>query len=41
MSVVRVYFFYVMKVEKKGCMKIEVDEIICWLIGYSQEELEV
>ncbi|MCY7759799.1 MULTISPECIES: DUF2200 domain-containing protein [Bacillus] len=40
MSVARVYPLYVTKVEKKGRMKTEVDEIIRWLTGYSQEELE-
>lgn len=41
MSVARVYPHYVTKAEKKGRTKIEVDEIIRWLTGYSQEELEV
>jgi hypothetical protein len=40
MSVARVYPLYVTKAEKKGRTKTEVDEIICWLTGYSQEELE-
>ena len=40
MSVSSVYPLYVMKAEKKGRTKTEVDEIICWLTGYSQEELE-
>mgnify|MGYP001492952559 CR=1 FL=1 len=40
MSFASVYPLYVKKVEKKGRTKIEVDEIICWLTGYSQEELE-
>lgn len=31
---------YVTKAEKKGRTKEEVDEIIRWLTGYSQEELE-
>jgi len=35
-----VYPLYVQKAEKKGRTKEEVDEIICWLTGYSQEELE-
>ncbi len=26
--------------EKKGRTKAEVDEIICWLTGYTQEELD-
>ncbi|GAA0725339.1 DUF2200 domain-containing protein [Clostridium malenominatum] len=40
MSVAKVYPHYVTKAEKKGRMKTEVDEIIRWLTGYSQEELE-
>lgn len=40
MSVAKVYPHYVTKAEKKGRMKAEVDEIIRWLTGYSQEELE-
>lgn len=35
-----VYPHYVAKAEKKGRTKEEVDEIICWLTGYQQEELE-
>ena len=41
MSVARVYPLYVTKAEKKGRRKAEVDEIIRWLTGYSQEELEM
>ncbi|WP_099157089.1 DUF2200 domain-containing protein [Virgibacillus ndiopensis] len=40
MSFAKVYPHYVTKAEKKGRTKEEVDEIICWLTGYSQEELE-
>jgi len=40
MSVARVYPLYVTKVERKGRTKTEVNEIIHWLTGYSQEELE-
>ncbi|MGV3772009.1 MAG: DUF2200 domain-containing protein [Verrucomicrobiales bacterium] len=40
MSFGRVYPLYVAKVEKKGRTKAEVDEIIRWLTGYSQAELE-
>ena len=39
-SVVDVYPHYLAKAEKKGRTKTEVDEIIRWLTGYSQEELE-
>ena len=40
MSVARVYPMYVTKAEKKGRTKTDVDAIIRWLTGYSQEELE-
>ncbi|HEX3021500.1 MAG TPA: DUF2200 domain-containing protein [Lachnospiraceae bacterium] len=39
MSVANVYPLYVTKAERKGRTRSEVDEIICWLTGYSQEEL--
>lgn len=39
MSVAGVYPHYVAKAEKKGRTQAEVDEIICWLTGYSQTEL--
>jgi hypothetical protein len=40
MSFARVYPEYVAKAEKKGRTKTEVNEIIRWLTGYSQEDLE-
>ena len=40
MSVASVYPHYVAKAEKKGRTKAEVDEIIRWLTGYSQEALD-
>lgn len=40
MSVASVYPHYIAKAEKKGRAKSEVDEIIRWLTGYSQEEFE-
>lgn len=40
MSFASVYPHYVTKAEKKGRTKTEVDEIIRWLTGYTQEELE-
>lgn len=40
MSFASVYPHYVTKAEKKGRAKAEVDEIIRWLTGYSQKELE-
>ena len=39
-SVASVYPHYVAKAEKKGRTKSEVDEIIRWLTGYGQDELE-
>lgn len=40
MAFARVYPEYVKKAERKGRTKTEVDEIIRWLSGYSQAELE-
>jgi len=40
MSVASVYPHYIAKAERKGRTKSEVDQIIRWLTGYSQEELE-
>ncbi|NGP45097.1 DUF2200 domain-containing protein [Bacillaceae bacterium SIJ1] len=40
MSFASVYPHYVTKAEKKGRTKTEVDEIIRWLTGYSEKELE-
>jgi hypothetical protein len=34
------YPYYVAKAEKKGRTKAEVDEVICWLTGHSQETLD-
>jgi hypothetical protein len=39
-SVASVYAHYVVKAEKKSRTKADVDTIICWLTGYSQQELE-
>ncbi|MFZ5668519.1 MAG: DUF2200 domain-containing protein [Pseudomonadota bacterium] len=39
-SVASVYRHYVAKAEKKGRTRAEVDEIIRWLTGYSQPDLE-
>jgi hypothetical protein len=39
-SVASVYPHYVVKAEKKGRTKAEVDEVIRWLTGYTQETLE-
>ena len=35
-----VYPLYVAKAERKGRTKAEVDQIISWLTGYAQKELE-
>ncbi|MGY3453866.1 DUF2200 domain-containing protein [Bradyrhizobium sp. USDA 4353] len=40
MSFASVYPLYVAKSEKKGRSKAEVDQIICWLTGYDQKQLE-
>jgi hypothetical protein len=39
-SVASVYPHYVAKAEKKGRTRSEVDEIIRWLTGYGQDELD-
>ena len=39
-SVASVYPLYVAKAEKKGRTKAEVDEIVCWLTGYTQKKFE-
>lgn len=39
MSFASVYPHYVAKAEKKGRNKQEVDEVICWLTGYSPQAL--
>jgi|SRR5678815_4288262 len=39
-SVASVYPHYVAKAERKGRRRGEVDEIICWLTGYSTQELQ-
>ena len=40
-SFASVYPHYVAKAEREGRTKAEVDEIICWLTGYGQQELDV
>lgn len=39
-SVASVYPLYVTKLERKGRTKDELDEVIRWLTGYSQQELD-
>ncbi|RDU24613.1 DUF2200 domain-containing protein [Anaerosacchariphilus polymeriproducens] len=40
MSFASVYPLYISKAEKKGHTKSEVDEIIHWLTGYTQADVE-
>jgi len=40
MTFASVYPLLVKKVEKKGRTKEEVDTVICWLTGYSQQALQ-
>ena len=40
MSFASVYPHYVAKAERKGRTRAEVDEIVRWLTGYSQKQLE-
>jgi hypothetical protein len=39
MSFAGVYPHYILKAEKKGRTKKEVDEVICWLTGYTPQAL--
>ena len=39
-AVAKVYPYYLAKAEKKGRTQAEVDEILRWLTGYSQRQLE-
>jgi hypothetical protein len=39
-SFASVYPLYVAKAERKGRTKAEVDQILCWLTGFTQDELE-
>jgi hypothetical protein len=39
MSFAGVYPHYIIKAEKKGRTKAEVDEVICWLTGYTPQAL--
>lgn len=40
MSFASVYILYIQKAEKKGRTKQEVDQIILWLTGYTQRQLD-
>lgn len=37
MSVAKVYPLLVAKAERKGRTRAEVDEVTCWLTGYTKE----
>lgn len=39
MSVAKVYPLLVAKAERKGRTKAEVDEVCCWLTGYTPEQI--
>lgn len=41
MAFARIYPLYITKVERKGRTKKELDEVIRWLTGYSQKQLEL
>ena len=40
MAFSRVYPLYLTKVQKKGRTQAEVDEVICWLTGFTHAELQ-
>ncbi len=40
MPFARIYPMYIAKAERKGRTKVEVDQIIRWLMGYTQKGLE-
>ena len=40
MSFAKVYPLLIAKVEKKGRTKAELNEVTCWLTGYSIENLD-
>ncbi len=40
MSVAKIYPLLVAKAERKGRTKKEVDEVCCWLTGYTSEQIE-
>lgn len=40
LSVSSIYPLYIQKLEKKNRTKAELDQVITWLTGYSQKELE-
>ena len=40
MSVASVYPAYIAKVEKKGRTRAELDQVICWLTGFTPAQLQ-
>ena len=40
MKAAKIYQLLLEKAMKKGRLKAEVDEVICWLTGYTQERLD-
>ncbi len=40
MSFAKIYPLLVAKAEKKGRSAAEVNEVICWLTGYQEHEIE-
>lgn len=40
MSFASVYVHYINKAERKGRTKAEVDQIICWLTGFTQAQFD-
>ncbi|MFM8349855.1 MAG: DUF2200 family protein [Actinomycetales bacterium] len=40
-SVASVYPLYVAKLERKGRTALELDEVICWLTGYTPTQLHL
>lgn len=41
MSLGKVYPLLVAKAERKGRTKAEVDEVTCWLTGYTKDQLDI
>ncbi len=40
MSFAKIYGLLLNKATKKGRTRVEVDQVICWLTGYSESELD-
>lgn len=39
-NIAKIYPLYIAKAENKGRSKAEVDEILCWLTGHTQQSLQ-